>query len=66
MGENNSYFKRVYIGGHHEVFCNGEVHFKLVGNALGSAPISKNNLGMSIEQTKCDCEQWAKTASRKR
>jgi len=53
-------FKKVYSGGHHEVWCNGNNHVRLAGGGMGSAPVSQFSIPPveRVETTSCDCERW--------
>lgn len=52
------YFSLVYSGGHHEVFCNKEIHMTLFGDGYGSAPISNEKLSFRVHENGCDCEKY--------
>ena len=51
-------FRRVYQGGHHDVYCNGTAHVWLSGDAFGSAPLTKARVVARIRRGQCDCAQW--------
>lgn len=52
----------VYVGGHHEVYCQrlsgGAMHLRLKGAGLGFAPISKDKGSLDVELFTCDCEKY--------
>ncbi len=53
-------FKRVYSGGHHDVYCDGVRHFTVDGEACGTCAIGRPDGAIKIRyQFKCDCAKFA-------
>lgn len=53
-------FRRVYQGGHHDVYCNGTQHVTLIGGQFGHAPVSTGNDVAVVRLATCDCAQYSK------
>lgn len=54
-------WKRVYQGGHHDVWCDGGLHRTADGgycHADREAPTSREDLLMVRRQYRCDCAYW--------
>jgi hypothetical protein len=51
-------FKRVYQGGHHDVWCNGLMHRKTI-NAGGYCHDDLSEPSLSYLEYLCDCDEWS-------
>ena len=51
-------FKRVYQGGHHDVWCNSRTHVTLSGGMFGKSPIDKECILAEISLSSCDCSKY--------
>ena len=57
---NDSKFINVYQGGHHDVYCNGKVHFTISGGAFGKAYTNSEDKIVEIRISACDCYKYIK------
>ena len=55
-------YSRVHVGGHHEVLCNGTLHYRLLAGWLGTAPVSPAPTMLSqqidTECFPCNCSKY--------
>lgn len=56
-------FERVYQGGHHDVYCNGEFHMTLMGAYFGHAQMDKVPDDMTVRFNRCDCAVYRPNVS---
>lgn len=54
----DKYYRLVYAGGHHEIYCNTEEHLKIMGDGFGSSPISKYRDRFRMTILICDCAKY--------
>lgn len=61
----SEYHRRVHVGGHHEVYCNGAQHITISGDGWGSAPLSDGRDGARIVVVSgCDCASYQAAAQK--
>ena len=51
-------FKLVYQGGHHDVYCDGQRHLRTTGGTLGHSV----HLNTRWPMFRCDCDKWKRVA----
>ena len=54
-------FKLVYQGGHHNIYCNGNIHIKTSGGFCHPSVSQSRVLG--DYSFKCDCDKWRQNAT---
>jgi hypothetical protein len=53
------FYRLVYQGGHHDVWCNGETHVRLAGGRFGQARLDPASRLAKIVTTSCDCDAYS-------
>ena len=55
------YFHKTYVGGHHEVFCNGKKHLIFFGDGYGNALLRNNKDTFTLGKSKCNCKEYGRS-----
>jgi len=51
-------YRRVYQGGHHDVWCDGERHVWRAGAGFVSEKMGNTHVRLEGGKGKCDCAAW--------